>query len=58
MFACDLNIYIGINSKQEPVVSDSSFNDFLTGALSASPRTFLTFSNAELDRVKVIFKQF
>ena len=33
------------------MVSDSSFNDFLTGALSAPPRTFLAFSNAELDRV-------
>ena len=34
------------------MVSDSSFNDFLTGALSAPPRTFLAFSNAELNRVK------
>ena len=34
------------------VVSDSSFNDFLTGALSAlPPANFLAFSKAELDRV-------
>ena len=33
--------------------SVNSFIDFLTGALSAPPRTFLPFSNAELDRVKV-----
>ena len=37
IFACDLNIYIGPNSKQQHGVPDNSFIDFLTVALNAPP---------------------